>query len=381
MKKILIIILLLILSACSVKEGTNNSIAIEDSSNNIKEAIIDECTDILFEFPPVNLTKTKVIVPFGLMSGNHVTPVDHQYFQDFDNEKADIEVYSPANGHIRSIQHMAGNNQGSEWDDFRLEIEHLCGISSTYIHIDVLSEKIMQYAPEKGDYKSVNILVNAGEIIGWYSQNVDYNLVDENFILTGFVIPKHYEAEQWKIHVPETYSYFSEPLREKMIEKSLRDKYPYSGKFDHDVDGRLVGNWFKQDTNGYAGFGWERYWKGHLSISPDYLDSDYFIVSIGDYDGKEAQFGTKTNSPNPKNISKESGIIKYELVPYEYYINESRWDRKSLAKGIKVKSGFDVHGVILLELIEDRILKVEIFPGKTAEDVNSFSKDVLIYER
>ncbi|MBD3204254.1 hypothetical protein GF327_08210 [Candidatus Woesearchaeota archaeon] len=47
------------------------------TENNDKECIID-----LFNYPPVNLSKTEMIVPFGLMSGNHVTSVDHQHFQN-----------------------------------------------------------------------------------------------------------------------------------------------------------------------------------------------------------------------------------------------------------------------------------------------------------
>ena len=57
------------------------------------------------------------------------------------------------------------------------------------------------------------------------------------------------------------------------------------------------------------------------------------------------------------------------------------WDRQSLVKGLKVKNSLEVSGVILLELIEDRKLKVEIFSGKTAKQVNGFTQNSKLYER
>src|SRR3989344_4393212 len=57
-------------------------------------------TKIKFDFAPVNLEKTKAMLPLGLMVGSHVTPIDHHYFQNFGNDKFDIEIYSPGSGYI-----------------------------------------------------------------------------------------------------------------------------------------------------------------------------------------------------------------------------------------------------------------------------------------
>ena len=40
-----------------------------------------------------------------------------------------------------------------------------------------------------------------------------------------------------------------------------------------------------------------------------------------------------------------------------------------------------VQGVIILQLIEDRRLKVEIFPGKTANELNGFTDNFKFYVR
>jgi len=341
----------------------------------------------LFKFPPVNLDKTAVVVPLGLMSGNHVTPVDHQYFQDFDNDEVNIEVYAPGKGVITGLQHMFGSyfsgpdNELIEWADFRLVIDHGCGLESIYIHIDRLSDKVAAQAPDRGDYSSVSISVEAGEVIGWYSQNVDYNLVDQNVVLAGLLVADHYELEPWKIHVPHTLDYFADEIRQQIAVKSLRTAEPIGGKFDHDIDGRLIGNWFQEGTNGYAGLEQSSYWIGHLSVSPNYLDPSHFIVSIGDFDGEPKQFGVRGNVPFPSDVSVESGLIRYELVSVEYFDGDQYWDRKSLATDLRAESVGDVLGVILLQLVEDRRLRVEVFPGATGDQVDGFSENAKFYER
>jgi len=395
---ILIVIIVTLILFFAFNDGTNQEkFQNKYSDENIQRDInvlnqVDDkvnCVEkTIYKYSPVNLEKTKVVVPFGLMAGNHVTPVDHQYFQNFNNLEPNIEVYSVDGGIVKNIQSMTGRyydpgqNKEIEVTDYRLTIDHPCEISSIYIHVAKLSEKLSKFAPEKDSYTTVNVEVNAGEIIGWYTSNVDFNLVDNNFLLKGFVNPEYYKSESWKVHVPPTFDYFTEDIKNKMIEKSLRSVEPFEGKFDHDIDGKLIGNWFEENTNFYEGLNRENYWETHISISPDYIDPTYFIISLGNYEGRPAQFGTKTNSPFPSDVSTESGIIKYELTSYQYYVDNILWDRKSVAKGIKAKSSeSQVEGTVLFQLLEDRKLKVEIFPRKKGSEVNGFTINAKIYER
>ncbi len=347
----------------------------------------DECegTKIKFDYPPVNLDKTKVMLPRGLMVGDHVTPVNHHYFQNFDNKEFNIEVYSPGKGYITDIAHMPNAEEGK---DYHITIKYTCTISSYYIYVSNLPEKIKAYAPPTHGYRGVRIPVEAGELIGYYKNNIDFNLIDEEATLSGFVVPEHYAVEPSKIHiVPNTYEYFNEPVRSKLIEKSVRTAEPISGKIDYDIDGKLVGNWFLEGTNGYAGAvtetGQKGYWIGHLSFVYDYIDPQRIVISIAGYEGEDSrQFGVKGNSPNPVDVGIDDGLIKYELVEYDYITpSGSPWDRKSAAKGLKTASNEMVHGVVLVQMSENRKIRFEAFPGKTLSQVNGFTENAKIYER
>ncbi len=376
---VVFIAFLLVFSGLSDQNGSD-----QDQTDNEEET---NGGDLLFNYAPVDLDKVLFIEPMGSMKGNHVTPIDHQYYiassplQQSEPEIV-VDVYSPADGTVTHIQHMSSlpGDDTTHIDEYRLVIRHTSMVSSIFIHVDNLSEKIAEVAPPPGEYAQVEVSVTAGEIIGNYTGSIDYNIVDDDVVLTGFVVPESYTAEPWKIHTSDPFDYFNESIRNQLIALCLRSEKPEGGKIDHDIDGKLVGNWFKEGTNGYAGLR-DNYWVGHLSIAYDSIDPDHVIVSFGSYDGQARQFGVKDNTPDPTDIGVETGLIKYELVGYDFYNGEEFWDRVSLVKGLEVRNGNRVQGVVLFQLIEDRKLKVEIFPDKTADEVSGFTENASIYVR
>jgi len=375
MNIIVVILLISMFSGCTETELTNE----EDSGDG---------ESIIFYYPPVDLSKVVFIEPMGSMIGNHVTPIDHQYYMALDHMLQDaaqiiVDVYSPASGNVTQIQHMSSlpGDDSIQIDDYRIVIEHTSTISSIYIHLDTLSEKIAAVAPPPGEYASISVGVQAGEIIGYYKGTIDYNVVDEDIVLTGFVNPDSYQVEPWKIHTPDPFDYFDATIKSQLIEKCLRTAEPEGGKIDYDIDGRLIGSWFKENTNGYAGLAQDNYWVGHLSVVYNSIDPEHIIVSLGSYNNQARQFGVKSNSPDPADVSVATGQILYELVDYDYYDGDMRWDRESLVKGLKLRNSDFVQGVVLFQLIEDRKLKVEIFPDTTAAGVGTFTENAMIYVR
>ena len=361
---------------------------VEPQTNKQEEhGIKDGCNDepVIFNFPPVNLDKTTQIEPMGSLHGEHVAPIDHQYYQNGKNNEPTIEVYSPADGTIQEIQHMGsfrGDVEHVPFDDYRLVIVHTCSISTIFIHIDKLSDKIMEVAPEFGKYKGVNVEVKAGEIIGWYDNNVDFNVVDKN-IKNNLVEPESYrDSNPNRMQIQDPFNYFNEQLRSQLIAKSLRTAKPEGGFIDYDIDGKLIGTWFGENTNGWSGLKQERYWADHLAIVYDSIDPEHILVSIGTFKGKAQQFGVKGNSPDPAEVGTSTGLIKYELVSYRHYIGDKEWDyREEFSQNLKVKNGEGVLGVVLMQMLEDRKLKVEVFPDKTANEVTGFTENAKIYVR
>ena len=119
---------------------------------------------VTFAYPPVDLDRIEYVTPLGLMSGSHVTPVDHQYYQNFKEPDWDITVYSPAAGTITDIQHMqqtVSDGPGETIDDYRLVIEHTCSISSIFIHVGQLSPRLSEVAPSAGGSARIDLPVEA----------------------------------------------------------------------------------------------------------------------------------------------------------------------------------------------------------------------------
>ena len=343
------------------------------NSNQAPAAGNESCSQpVVFNHPPVNLDKIGWIVPLGSMSGNHVTPVDHQYYRAaHDNQ---IEVYSPAAGLVTTIERMGRwEEQRSDW---RLIIRHTCSIESIFIHIDELTPKLAAGVAKTRRSARVRIPVSPGEIVGFYDHNVDYNVVDRD-ITIGLLNHKSFaNAEPWKIHVQDPFVYFNQKLQRKMAALSLRDQKPYGGKIDYDIEGRLIGMWFKEGTNGYAGAGPNRfaYHQGHLAIAPHHLDPSYTVVSFGTF-GKDTsgrQFGIRGKNLDPAAVGVHRKV-KWELVNTRFYVNGKRWDRNSPAKGIEARQGSTSYGTVVMELIEPGKLKMEVFVGKKANKVSGFS--------
>jgi hypothetical protein len=379
MKKAIVLIISIV-AIFGIFAGCNEK---NENSNNNNNENPNENLDLgefsIFNYPPIDLERIEYIVPLGQMSGAHVTPVDHQYYIPFDRNSLETCVYSPGDGIITNINHMNGSPDSSNpEDDFRILINHSENVASIYIHIDNLSEKLAAYDPGLGNQMDTNIRVEAGEILG-RCNGIDYTLVDTNVTLP-FVNPTSYNIEEWKLHCVDPFDYFNESIRSIMLSKCLRTVEPFGGKICYDIEGKLVGTWFENNTNGYAGLSMSNYWVGHLVFAYDHIDPEAIEISLGSYLDTEKQFFVKGNSPDPANVS-VGELVKYELVGRGYFSNGVEWNWNGYLPGIKAVIGVNVDGTLLVQLQSDRVLKVEAFPNKTASEVNGFTDNVRIYLR
>lgn len=334
---------------------------------------------------PMNLEDVGMIQPLGLTAGAHVTPIDHLYFSpiDFNSPRDKYPVYAMADGYIvelssRSVNVDSGQSRPPE---YRFMFQHSCQTISYFDLVTSVDESIIQQMPDvKSKSHAIgHVPIKAGQLIGRIGgQTLDTAVYNMDLTLPGFITPELYDAEPWKVHTDDFFSYFNEPLKSQLLAKNIRQAEPRSGKIDYDQPGKLIGNWFKEGTNGYAGpeqaqgkagQNGRGYWSGHLSVFYHSIRPEIIIVSLGEFkDGQPQAFAVAGTSPDPAEVDKSSSVIKYELVQSPTYDGEMP-DNKT------------VMATALFQVLDGEKLKVEIFAGKTGAQVSGFTSAALTYER
>lgn len=342
------------------------------------------------------------ITPYGLTSGAHVTPIDHMYFAMKENSKGRdaYEVRAIQDGVIYNLQPRdvnvdTGEAKAREW---RMDIAHTCTFHSyfdllTSLDPGILAEWEKTEGGRKGRWNGVPI--KSGQVVGRIgAQTLDFGVYNYDIVLPGFIFPEHYGHEYWKVHTVDPFPYFPEAIRKVFLERNVRKVAPLAGKIDHDVDGTLSGNWFEQGTNWYNGVDWKRYWSGHLSIAPNYIDPGRWIFATGSWPGEHdgsgaASYLVVNTDPAPATVTKADGLVKYELG-YVWYCSVDSPDQCTMspdgsvqvtAEHTTVNVRKSIVGVVLLQMVEDRLLRVEIFVDQTANDVSAFTEAAKLYER
>lgn len=349
---------------------------------------------VKFSTSPMDPKDVGIILPYGGMVGAHVTPIDHMYFSPvvFNSPRDTYEVRAMADGLITSISERTQNvtdiNNGTPKEaEYQMKFWYSCDFASYYDLVTSLSPRLKAEfdARKNGSYAQVQIKVKAGEVVGRIGgQTLDFAVYDYTKILPGFIVPKHYLAESWKLHVVNPFQYFTEPVKSQLLALNVRQAEPREGKIDYDVDGKLVGTWFKEGNNGFGETGGKNAspWRAHLSFVYDAIDPSMLIISVGDYGGQSQQFAVKGNAPDPATISK-GGVVAYELVQIDHYRTSTgqSWDRTRPYNDLKGRPGDRVQGTVLAQMIGPRTLKFQAFPGKTAAQIPGFTGSAITYER
>ncbi len=335
---------------------------------------------------PMDAEDFSIIIPYGLTAGGHVTPIDHQYFspKDYKSARDSYEVYAMADSRLVDI----GPRTTDRGTEYRMVFSMTCTFLYYYDLVTSLAPDIKaEYDRTFHDGRArIDIPVKAGQLIGRIGgQTLDFAVWDTEKPLTGFINPAHYGAEIWKRYTADPLDYYAPDLKALALSRYVRTAEPISGKIDYDVDGKLIGNWFQVGTNGYNGIVGEgngAYWAGHFSVAPDLYDPKGFIISIGDFGGEAMQFAAKGNAPKPETVSMETGLVKYDLVQWSYKKRDGAfWDRMTLTKDPEFVPQTNSSGCALVQMLENRLLKMETFPGKICASVSGFSSNAKTFER
>ena len=346
---------------------------------------------VTFTNSPMQMIDIAYLTPYGQVIGAHITPIDHMYFEPFNRELGpDIyEVRAIQDGIIYKIgkrEIVTDTGEKKDFADWRLDIAHNCTFTSYFdLMTSVIPEIEKGYEDEKSGRGFNGLIIKAGQLLGYTGgQTLDFGVYDYEIVLPGFITPSLYDHEYWKVHTVDPFQYFPDEISKELLKKMIRTIKPQAGKIDYDVDGTLSGNWFEQGTNGYAGNNWQNYWIGHLSVSPHELDPSYWRVGIGHIEVFNNSFLIKGNI-DPLKVKINSGIVIYELYQKRLYKNDYDyvwWDEPKKEDDVfGVQQWGNSQGIIMFQMLENRLLKSEVFIGKSKDDAIDFTENAKLYER
>lgn len=340
---------------------------------------------------PMAASDYAFILPYGVMVGGHVTPVDHQYFSPmvFDSPPDAYPIYAMADGYLHSIQTRTHPAQGSYRNqtitDYRLVFSVSCRLLYYY-------DLVTSLAPGLADQLQASngkLHVTAGQLIGRIgNQTLDFAVWDTEHRLSHFIVPEHYDGEQWKLYTADPLAYYDSATRTQALAKYIRTAAPPSGRIDFDIDGFLIGNWFRENadgsTTGYAGSPGATYWDTHLVFAPHFLDPSAFIISIGSWPqpGGASQFVAVEGGPDPAQVNPSTGLVKYSLASFEQRVNGQPWNGMSKPIGsVQIVPQATTKGCLLVQMLAGREIRAEAVPGGDCASISGFSAAAVKYIR
>src|SRR5258708_5523384 len=143
-------------------------------------------------------------------------------------------------------------------------------------------------------------------------------------------------------------------------------------KIDLDKPGGLLGNWFhetlsvRDSSRGEPGV-----WAKQLSIAHAGRDPDALRISIGLTIAPSGLYGLLEGAPDPAVVGPDTGLVKYRL---------SRVDGRASGRDRSSRSDQD-HGLLLVQLVSERKLKIEYFAEGNPAGVNAFTDKASVYVR
>src|SRR5260221_3615247 len=112
------------ISGSPVEQAVNNFASNKFAGNNLAGNNCTGTGTVTLSVSPMKAEDIGSIIPYGEMTFEHVTPIDHQYFAptNWNSPRDAYEVRAPANGHIVSIEHRTSDsfaaNHGQKTDEY-----------------------------------------------------------------------------------------------------------------------------------------------------------------------------------------------------------------------------------------------------------------------
>jgi hypothetical protein len=351
-------------------------------------------SSISFTSPILPLDQLAPAIPYGLMVGGHVTPIDHVYLGVKALSKSAsqltasdyVPVTAPAAGTITEVSNLGAPNS------YRVVIDHGCNLYSVYMVMNKVTGVLASLAAQAATsgYLKANVKVKAGDEFGRQAETMlDFNIFDGTQWLPGFQnIQSYLTLDTWKPYTADYLPFFTPSIRSAMEAQLQKTSSPRVGKIDHDIAGTASGNWFLAGTNGYAGRlnsdyenatamlgsgsvpGKNDYSWSHLAIAPHQVDTKAWVFSSGWWkdpkgDADQAVLVVGPGQVAPDKLTSASGMVVYKLAQISYTPPAGVTPNPpgSMAPwpvGYTVVTGDSSKGVVALQVNADGSLSLEL---------------------
>ena len=373
-------------------------------------------SSITFTSPVLPLDQLAPAIPYGLMVGGHVTPIDHAYLGVRALSKPAsqltasdyVPVTAPADGTITEVSNLGAPNS------YRVVIDHGCNLYSVYMVMNKVTGVLASLAAQAATsgYLKANVKVKAGDEFGRQAETMlDFNVFDGTQWLSGFQnIQSYLTLDTWKPYTADYLPFFTPSIRSAMESQLQKTSSPRVGKIDHDIAGTASGNWFLAGTNGYAGRlnsdyenatamlgsgsvpGKNDYSWSHLAIAPHQVDTKAWVFSSGWWkdpkgDADQAVLVVGSGQVAPDKLTSASGMVVYKLAQISYTppAGVAPNPPGSMAPwpvGYTVVTGDVGRGVVALQVNADGSLSLELNTTLTdPASLTAFTAAKRIYNR
>ena len=324
------------------------------SGSGVKDAILElDVVQPVFSVLPIEIDAIQKIIPLGNLNprGGHTLPTDHIYFDYGDN--TNLEVRAPGPGSVFALRPQSK-------EDLKVEIRVNSNLSYYLTHI----------IPDPGIVVGASIRV--GQVLGHPSGRsmLDLGAYDTRVRLKGLVNPDRYPPPTLQTVPP--LALFVEPLKSRLYTKVTRDGPDKDGRIDYDQPGAVCGNWFLAEPEpSMKSGGRQEFGANELAFAYDVQHPSLPRVSIGGTVAPAGVYGLAPESPDPRRVTMETGIVVFRLT--------GPFDRPSNAPpGANPPAS---PGILLVQVLNDRELKVEWFEKRDSFPNPAFTSKALIYRR
>ena len=308
--------------ACGGGSGSSPSSTSGSSSSNNPFGL--SAGTLAFSASPVAPETIRFITPLGnLNPPGHTTPTDHIYFYFAAPDAGETPLgrrtaaFIPASGTISFLI-------GGQSTESKVMVQVT---SNMWYYLDHVIPEIPV---------AVGTKVTAGQRLGTtgLAYALDLGVVNFDLRPAGIISPTRYTDET--NHGDAPMKYFDEPIRSQLYSRVQRLGGDLEGKFDFDVAGRLVGNWF-YEPGGAAS----------MSFAYNTYDPSEVRIGIGGIP-ITGVFAIAAGDPAPANVSVDTGIVRYTLTT---------------SRTGPPLTGNTPIGTLLVQMVTPQRIQVEFFQG------------------